>query len=126
MIVDACGAERRIPQVDGLDLIARCPRRPYDDPAHDGPIGDPLDLAGWAYWRKSRIPMPNLSDDLRTPQAGSVDPDRCPVCEQLRAVLRAAVLLGSSTSAGNLVRAAHAHMIHGHPRDPRTRRAEPA
>jgi hypothetical protein len=121
-----CGAERRIPDVDGLDSTARCIRAPHDDSAHDGPIGDPTDPAGWAYWRKSRIPMPNLSDDLRTPQSGPVDPDRCPMCEQLRAVLRTAVLLGSQTSAGNLVRIAHTHMIHGHPRDPRTRRTAPA
>lgn len=64
--------------------------------------------------------------DLTTPGPGLVDPERCVMCERLRAVLAAAVLLGDPQAAGNLVRAAHSHMIHGHPNEPRTQRAAPA
>ncbi|MCL8016475.1 hypothetical protein [Streptomyces sp. AS02] len=48
------------------------------------------------------------------------------MCARIRDVLQVAVLLGDPQAAGNLVRAAHAHMIHGHPNDPRTQRAATA
>lgn len=52
MTDDVCGAERRDPEFDGPDLISKCTRKPHDDPDHDGPIGDPMDPVGWAYWRE--------------------------------------------------------------------------
>jgi hypothetical protein len=64
--------------------------------------------------------------DLTTPRPGLVDPQSCPLCAGLREVLGAAVLLGDPQAAGNIVRAAQKHMIHGHPDDRRTRRAAPA
>lgn len=110
---DVYGAERRALDFDSPDLISKSTRQSHNDPDHHGP-------------GEGRLPMPNLLDDLRTPQQGPVDPEQCLVCQKLREVLAAAVLLGSPTSAGNLVRAAHQHMLHGHPNDQRTQRAAPA
>jgi len=66
-----------------------------------------------------------LLDNLKTPRPGPVDPDGCPVCGSLRAILGTELKGGDRLSARAVVSAMHTHMIYGHPHDSRTlRRAD--
>jgi hypothetical protein len=58
--------------------------------------------------------------NLRVPRPGPVDPDRCPVCARLRDNVATVVITGSRKAARGLVTAMRTHMVHGHPKDPRT------
>ncbi|GHE00765.1 hypothetical protein [Streptomyces alanosinicus] len=50
---DVCGAQRAFRDFDGSEFVVTCNREPHDGPDHDGPIGDPFDSEGWAYWKES-------------------------------------------------------------------------
>lgn len=67
----------------------------------------------------------DLLDDLKTPRPGPVDPEGCPVCGSLRAVLSRELKSGDRLSTRAVVYAMYTHMIYGHPQDSRTlRRAD--
>lgn len=68
----------------------------------------------------------DLLDDLRTPQPGPVDPERCPVCRTLWAILSKELKAGHGLMAKAVVYAMHTHMVHGHPEDTRTAEQIPA
>lgn len=63
--------------------------------------------------------------DLTTPRFGPVDPDTCSTCGMLRDTLGAAMTTGNAQNARAVVYGMHAHMIHGHPDDPRNVRPTP-
>lgn len=63
--------------------------------------------------------MLRLIDDVLTPRGDVVDPDTCPVCGRLRTALGIYLRAKSAAAVRETVRTMHAHMIYGHPNDPR-------
>ncbi|GAA4016032.1 hypothetical protein GCM10022232_68950 [Streptomyces plumbiresistens] len=60
-----------------------------------------------------------MLDDVLVPRPGNVDPQTCPACARIRAAISACVRTGNAVGAREVVLTMRAHMIHGHPDDPR-------